>query len=76
VESVKQKVFSCLFFLDVLCCYRTTEKIGVMNRCLKCSHYFRLFRQLDEQEEDFFEEAEKIWKYGYPRKFDISKGGS
>jgi len=33
-------------------------------------------REMDEEEEEFWEEEEKIRKYGYPRKFDVPKGDS
>jgi hypothetical protein len=76
VKSVMKKLLSCLFLLDVLCVFRKTEKFGIMNRCSKCLHYKRFLREMEEEEEQFWEEEEKIRKFGYPRKFDVSKGGS
>lgn len=54
------KVLSCVFFDDVLCSYRKSKKSTVMFRCLKCRHYKRFERMMDEEEEEFFEEVEKI----------------
>jgi hypothetical protein len=28
---------------------------------------------MDKEEEKFWDEVEKIWKFGYPKKFDVSK---
>ena len=58
--DVKRKILSCLFLLDVLCSYRKTEGFGVMDRCLKCPHYFRFVREMEEEEEAFFEEVDRI----------------
>jgi len=69
--SAEKKLLSCVLLPDVLCSFRESEQFGVMNRCLKCPHYFRFLKEMDEEEEEFFEEAEKIRKYGYPRKFDV-----
>jgi len=69
----KEKVLSCLFLLDVLCSFRKTEKFGVMDRCLKCSHYERFLREMDEQDEKFWDEEARIRKYGFPRKYDVPK---
>ena len=50
---------SCLFLRDVLCSYRKTEGSGVMDRCMKCPHYKTFLREMEEEEERFFEEVEK-----------------
>lgn len=72
----KIKSAPCLFVLDVLCSYRKSEKFGVMDRCERCVHYFRFLKEMEEEEDEFFEEAEKIWKFGFPKRFDVPKGGS
>ena len=55
------KPLSCLFMLDVLCSYVKTEKsVGVMDRCLKCGHYARFLREMAKEEEEFFEEVERL----------------
>jgi len=60
------KVLSCVFFDDVLCSYRKNERFGVMSRCFKCRHYRKFKREMDEEEEEFFEEVERI-RRGEPR---------
>lgn len=74
MKTVKDKLFSCFFLSDVLCSFRTNEKFGVMSRCLKCPHYRRFVREMDEEDERVMDEIDKIRKYGYPRKFDTSEG--
>ena len=76
MPSVEKKVLSCFFRRDVLCFFRKSEKSGVMSRCFKCPHYFRFMREMQEEEDAFFEEVERIRKYGYPKRFDVPKGGS
>ena len=68
-STVKKKLLSCFFLPDVLCSYRKTEEFGVMNRCQKCAHYARFWQEMDEEEEKFWNEVDKIRKYGYPRRF-------
>ena len=60
------KVLSCVFFDDVLCSYRKNVKLGVMGRCFKCRYYKRFKRESDKEEEEFFEEVERI-RRGEPR---------
>ena len=66
---VEKKLLSCVFLADVLCSFRKSEHFGVMSRCLKCSHYARFVREMAEEEEEFWDEVDKIRKYGYPRRF-------
>lgn len=63
----------CLFLADVICVFVKSDKPVVMNRCFKCKYYFRFNREMEQEEEEFFEECERIWKYGYPKKFDVPK---
>lgn len=70
--SARKKLLSCFFLSEVLCFYRETEELGVMSRCLKCPHYERFMSEMEREEGEFFDEAHKIWKYGYPRRFDVS----
>ena len=61
MESVEKKLLSCLFLLDVLCSHVKREGLtGVMERCFKCSHYLRFMREMEEEEAEFFEEAERL----------------
>ena len=67
LTSVKEKLLSCMFFSDILCSFRKSEKFGVMDRCLKCPHYFRFLREMEEEDERVMDEIDKIRKYGYPK---------
>jgi len=58
--EAKSKVLSCLFLPDVLCSYRKTEGFYVMDRCAKCPHYIRFMADMEEEEERFFEEVERL----------------
>ena len=69
MSSVKKNLLSCLFVLDVFCSYRRYEKLGIMNRCLDCKHFKQFLRDMQEEEEEFWEEVDKTHKYGYPRRF-------
>lgn len=60
------KVLSCVFFDDVLCSLRRHEKVRIMSRCFRCSHYLRFVREMEKEEEEFFEEVERI-RRGEPR---------
>jgi len=45
-----------------------------MDRCLKCPHYARFEREMNEEDQKAMDEIEKIRKYGYPKRFDVPKG--
>ena len=57
------KVLSCVFDDDFLCFYRKSEKVRIMHRCFKCRHFRRLNREMEKEEEEFFEEVERARKY-------------
>jgi len=62
------KALPCIFVLNVLCSFRKdAEDFRPMQRCFTCSHYFRFLREMEEEESKFFEECDKIRKYGYPK---------
>jgi hypothetical protein len=63
--SVKKKLLFCVLFGDVLCSFRKSEKSGIMNRCLKCEHYRRFMREMDEEDAKVMDEIGRIRKYGY-----------
>lgn len=63
-KSVKKKQLPCLYELDVLCPFRKSEKVRIMRRCEKCPHYAKFVRDMEEEEEEFWEEADRIRKYG------------
>lgn len=54
------KPLSCLFKFKVLCSFRKSEKFGIMGRCLKCSHYLSFVRDMEKEEDEFFEEVERV----------------
>ena len=60
-----KKILPCVFFPDVLCSFRKSEKFGIMNRCLKCPHYRRCMREMAEEDERVMDEIDRIRKYGY-----------
>ena len=64
--DVEPKVLSCLFWDDVLCSYRRTEKFGVMDKCMKCSHYLRFLRVMHEldMKDDEIERMRRYEPYG------------
>jgi hypothetical protein len=51
-----------VFFDDVLCSYRKDVRFGVMGRCLKCRHYRRFEREMDEADERIMNEIDEIRK--------------
>jgi len=70
------QIGKCAFWDDVLCSFRKTEHFAVMERCFKCPHFARFEREMDEEDERVMAEIDRILKYGYPRRFDVSKEGS
>ena len=56
---VESKLLSCFFLTDVLCSFRKTEEFGVMDRCLRCSHYKRFMREMEEEEDEMWEEIDR-----------------
>ena len=69
----EKKLLFCLFLVDVLCSFRKSEKFYIMNRCFECPHYKRFLKEMQDEEDEFFEECERIWKFGYPRSFRVPK---
>jgi hypothetical protein len=45
------KVFTCVFFDDVLCSFRKSDKFAILDQCFKCPHYSRFEREMDEEDE-------------------------
>jgi len=64
-----------MFLLDVLCSYRKGDDFRPMKRCFTCSHYLRFLRDMAEEEDNFFDECDKIRKHGYPKDFRELKNG-
>lgn len=58
------KLFSCLFFKDVLCSFVKYEKLGVMDRCLKCAIYKRFMDTIDAEDQKVMDEIDEIRRTG------------
>jgi len=46
-----KKLLSCAFLPDVLCSFRKTEQLAILEQCLKCEHYARFMHEMDEEDE-------------------------
>lgn len=57
----------CAFLSNVVCSFQKYDKPMMLDRCLTCSHYLRFMRGMEEEEEEFFAECDKIRKFGYPK---------
>jgi len=64
VDENGLKCLPCVFFDDILCSYRKDVRSGVMGRCLKCCHYRRFEREMDEEDEKIMDEIDKIQRTG------------
>lgn len=55
----------CLFFDDVFCRYsKIPEEDRVGSVCLRCEHYARFVREMDEEDERVMDEIDEIWRTG------------
>ena len=55
------KPLSCVFFDDVICSFRKGERgVRIMDRCLKCRHYVRFLREMEKEEDEFFDYVERV----------------
>ena len=54
---------SCVFFDDVLCSLRKSEKFTVMGRCLKCRHYRRFMREKAEEDAKVMDEIDEFRRF-------------
>jgi len=58
---VSSKLLPCEFLDGVFCSYRKSEKFGaIIHRCLKCRHYLEFVRELEAEEDRFFEELDRL----------------
>jgi hypothetical protein len=60
-----RKLLSCVFFDDVLCSFRKSERSGIMSKCWKCPYFKRFEWEMDEEDARVMDEIDTIWKYGY-----------
>lgn len=58
------KVFRCSFFDVVLCSFKKNGKFVVLHRCMKCSHYVRFMRGMEQEEDEFFDEVDRVRREG------------
>ena len=62
--DVESKVLSCLFLPDILCSYVKSEKVGLMDRCMKCRHYEEFLRVMHEEDMKVMDEIDEIRRTG------------
>ena len=59
--SGQPKLLSCLFDGAVLCSFVKREgRSGVLTRCFKCPTYLRFCREMEAEEDAFFEMVERV----------------
>ena len=61
--DVEPKVLSCLFLPHILCSYRKTEKLGVMDRCLNCRYYREFLRIMHAEDMKVMDEIDRMRRY-------------
>jgi hypothetical protein len=59
---MSSKLLPCKFNPEVLCSFRRSEKVYVMDRCMKCKHYLEFAQDQEDFENEVFEEAERLWR--------------
>jgi len=60
--SVREgKIFSCVFFLDVLCSFRLDDRNTFLARCNTCREYLRFEKEMDAEEEANRVFCEAVW---------------
>jgi len=57
---MSSKPLFCSFKPRVLCSFRTSEKSGVMDRCLKCRYYEEFLREMQEEDEKVMDEIDRM----------------
>lgn len=57
--------FGCDFLEGVVCPHKKREGFGdVMEKCEDCPHYYYFIRGMEEDEDAFFDEAERTRRMG------------
>lgn len=59
------KLLGCLFLKDVLCSFRVSEQMAVMERCFSCPHHKRFMEMMEEEDRKVDAEMDFIHAYGY-----------
>ena len=52
----------CSFYRDVVCSHKTSARFVVLGVCYKCPHYRSFMREMDDEEDKFFDEVDKARK--------------
>ena len=64
-RSGQPKLLPCLFDGVTLCAFVKREgRTGVLTRCFKCPTFFRFYREMEAEEDAFWEEVERIRRGG------------
>lgn len=54
------KSLQCSFLLDVLCPHKKYKGFRVFGKCFKCPHYLKFLREMEDEEQKFFDEVERV----------------
>ena len=54
------KPFECIFLSGIVCSFQKYGKPVLLARCDHCEHYLRFVREMEEEEDKFFDEVDKI----------------
>lgn len=57
----QSKVLLCIFYDDIRCFHRKTEKFGLMDRCLECPHYERFLVEMHEEDMKEMEDIDRMY---------------
>jgi hypothetical protein len=57
---MSSKLLPCLFESDVMCSHVHETNFGVIHRCLNCKFYFDYCREMEAEEDEFFEELDRL----------------
>lgn len=73
---MKPKSLLCLFAIDekILCQHVHETNFGVIHRCLNCKYYTEFCREMEAEEDEFFDEARRMRKLRAER-LEIEKIG-
>ena len=55
-----EKILRCVFYDNIFCFHRKSEKFGIMGRCFECSYGKRFMDKADRGEKEFWERVEAI----------------
>ena len=58
------KVFKCVFFDDVLCSFRKSEKFAILDQCAKCPYHSRFEHEMDEEDQKIMDEIDEERRTG------------